>query len=199
MDLKVKCPSRFVFQAPGVAILRTAVLILASVSFHSSLALASPSSATGDLVISGVVPEVMSASAEIFKETLAFKSREQVRNRVIGKVRMKYNVPLSAIELSSNRPAGIPSNDLNVRYPFGQFGFVVKLGPCVGIDPAASNPIQFPSTERQPVSIGSAPRLNSGVDASCDLLGSWDGAETDPVETGVSYSVDYSISLSPAG
>jgi hypothetical protein len=150
-------------------------------------------------MISGVVPEVLSASAEIFRDALAFKPQEQVRDRVIGKIRMKYNVPLSAIEISSNRADGVPANDVHGRYPFGPYGYSVKIGYCEGIASSGAGPIVFPSEERRSVSIGSARSLTAGVDTTCDLLGSWDGAEKESAESGMSYSVDYSISLSPAG
>lgn len=153
--------------------------------------------ASGGLTISGVVPVVLSTSAEIYKDTLAFKPKEQVRDRVIGKIRMNYNVQLSAIQISSNRPQGVPADDIYGQYPFGRFGFAVKIGTCTGIDPAAANPIAFPSGERQPVTIGNALTIKSAVNAVCDLVASWDGAEQEPTQTGRNYTVDYSISLSP--
>ena len=170
----------------------TALIVLS----HSALALQSSS---GMMEISGVVPAVMTASMDLRKEALVFNSGEHVRDRVVGQIHLRYNVPLDAIHISSNRPGGIPAHDVYGPYPFGPYGFALKLGSCAGINPNLTNPISFSSSENKPTDIGSKQPLETGVDVTCDVLASWDGAEDPGLAKQVTYSVDYSVSLAPTG
>lgn len=140
--------------------------------------------------IGGVVPLVISSSVNLFSTSLIFKQKERVRNRLIGRIFLKYNTPIEAIQISASTPKGLPS-DNGVPYPFGQFGFEIRITNCDGVNGA---PINFPETEYTPVTIGSNARIKTGVINTCDIIASWDGSDKPTQNT--SYWVNYYINLS---
>lgn len=155
---------------------------------------------TDHLTLSGRIPLVLSSSIQLNQAALVFKSKEKVRNRVIGKITFRYNTTLQAIEISSNRAYGVPASDIYGPYPFGPYGFNIKIGNCPGLDPQTTSPISFSATVYSNTNIGSGETLTTGIVASCDILGSWDGASSQngsSVQNAV-YTVDYFVSLSPA-
>lgn len=152
---------------------------------------------TADLDIVGRVPVIVQSSITLNKSALVFRPREKVRDRVIGQIHLKFNIPLSGIQISSNHPNGIPSNDFGEKYPFGPYGFEVKIKDCPGLDPNATQPIAFSGIEYAPVDIGSKAPLANGIQATCNLVASWDGAENDSPAQDGRYSIDYQVSLVP--
>lgn len=153
---------------------------------------------TADIDIVGRVPVILQSSVTLNRSALVFRSKEKVRDRVIGQIHLKFNVPLSGIQITSNHPNGIPSNDFGEKYPFGLYGFEVKIMDCPGLDPNATQPIAFSGIEYAPVDIGSKAPLTTGIQATCNLIASWDGAESDSSAQDGRYFVDYQVSLVPA-
>lgn len=172
--------------------------------FLSTFGLSSEGSAkslsTDHLTISGHIPLVLSSSIQLNQAALVFRPEEKVRNRVIGRITFRYNTTLQAIEISSNRAHGVPAHDVYGPYPFGPYGFDIKIGNCPGLNPQTTSPISFSETAYSNTNIGNGETLTTGVVASCDILGSWDGASSQnaPSVQNAAYTVDYFVSLSPA-
>lgn len=158
----------------------------------------SQDSASDSVQIGGSIPAIVSSSISIDQNKLIFNPGERVRNKVIGKIFLRYNVPLDAIEISSNRPNGIPSHDEFGPYPFGNYGFEIKIGPCSGLDSNKTNPISFSSIENSPTNIVSREKLRTGIIATCEILASWDGAENSSLPKNVPYTADFYLSLAPS-
>jgi len=151
-------------------------------------------------MISGVVPAVATGAIELTPGALTFLPGQQVRDRVIGRVKFRFNIPLEAIQISSNTPRGIPTHPEFGPYPFGPGGFTVRLGACQGME-VTSSKITFSEMENTPVTLGRALELKSGVASVCDLLASWDTSDTPSEGASVAngnYTVQYSLALLPA-
>lgn len=172
------------------------VLIL-GIIFFTPFPSYSQNSAYDSIQVGGSIPAIVFSSITIDQSKLTFNPHEQVRNRVIGKIFFRYNVPLDAIEISSNRPNGVPSHDEFGPYPFGRYGFEIKIGPCPGLNSSTTNPISFSSIEYTPTNIVSHEKLKTGIIATCELLASWDGAENSSMTKNVFYTIDFYLSLSP--
>jgi hypothetical protein len=153
---------------------------------------------TADLDIVGRVPVILQSALTFDRNTLIFHPNEKVRDRVIGQIHLKFNIPLSAIQISSNHANGIPSNAFGEKYPFGPYGFEVRIKDCPGLDRAATNPIPFSGVEYAPVDISAKIPLTTGIQTTCDLLASWDGAENASTKNPGPYTVDYQLTLVPA-
>ena len=171
-------------------------LLAALVLLPAAAELRAKEESSASFVLSGVVPALVSASIDMNPGALVFNPGERVRGRVIGRLHLKYNTNLGAVLFAANTPGGIPAN-ASGPYPFGPQGFSVSIGPCPGIAPALSSPIRFPQAAGARVDIGSRRPITASVNASCELLASWDGAEQEVPEGSV-YSLGFSLSLVPA-
>lgn len=163
--------------------------ILFLILFLPTLVLAGVSD---NIQVGGFIAPILQYSVNVYQTALIFNSKEHIRNRVIGKIYLKYNTPIDSIQISASTPNGIPSNNSGTPYPFGQYGFKIRITNCDGVN---GNPIVFPETEHTPVSIGSNTKIKTGVINTCDILASWDGSDKE-VEKDY-YSVDFSINLIP--